>query len=596
MQRTRGHTLFVVEVLQALRGGDTGLPESLRGAVQARVRRAGAPVESLLRAAAVVGAAVDPLTLGAMLDLTPSTAVELCERALLTRLLVVSGREYDFANDLIREVLYATTPAPTLLAYHRRAADLLTGQPEALARHAAAADDWPRAARAWLLAADDAMRRYAATDSAALATQALEAADRADDTELRARALVLRGRAREASGAHAEALADLTEGVRGAHAAGDRRLEMLALRELGGDVPVSRGMPLSYYSANLAKGLRIAESLGDRASEAELLSRLAIIATNRLEFDAALDCGLRAVAAGRASEDEHALAAGLDSLKITYLCLGDLRGLSDVLAELDPMLRRQGNLFLLQWSEFESAFLAVAAADWDLASARIHGALDINRRGGYPHCAAWYTMNLGWVARLNGRDDEAVKLGSRALELSEQYNHSWWQAAGAAMLGDTLLLTGDRPGAVAVFERGVAAAQQAGVEAYQLRCLAPLAAATGSAAVLSEAAGLLDRASVPPDRAWVLGYEAYLSMAEAWLGRDEPEHARAVLAPLLAVVEREPWLPALAAALVVDGRAVMRLGDRQLAASELDRAVQLARSHGLPHVLDAARSARQLLR
>ena len=94
---------------------------------------------------------------------------------------MVSGREYEFANDLIREVLYATTPEPTRLAYHRRAADLLTGQPEALAGHAAAAGDWARAARAWLLAAEDALRRFATSDAVALTTQALDAAERGAD-------------------------------------------------------------------------------------------------------------------------------------------------------------------------------------------------------------------------------------------------------------------------------------------------------------------------------------------------------------------------------------------------------------------------------
>ena len=170
LERTRGHTLFVVEVLRALTSGDAGVPESLRTAVQARVRRAGPPVEALLRAAAVLGATLDPLTLGVMLDLVPATALELCEAALEARLLVVSGRDYEFANDLIREVLYASTPEPTRLAHHRRAADLLTGQPESLARHAAAAGDWLRAARAWLRAGEDAMGRYAASDAAALAT------------------------------------------------------------------------------------------------------------------------------------------------------------------------------------------------------------------------------------------------------------------------------------------------------------------------------------------------------------------------------------------------------------------------------------------
>ena len=257
----------------------------------------------------MLGRTVDPLTLGAMLDLVPAAALEQCEAALGARLLVVSGRDYEFANDLIRDVLYASTPEPTRLAYHRRAADLLTGQPESLARHAAAAGDWLRAGRAWLRAGEDAMGRYAASDAVALATQALQAGEQAADLEVSARALVLRGRAHEATGAHAAALDDLTRGAEGARAAGDRRLEMLALRELGGDVPVSRGKPASYYAANLESGLRIAESLGDRASEANLLSRLGVIAANRLQLDAALGYGLRAVAAGRAGADDQALAA-----------------------------------------------------------------------------------------------------------------------------------------------------------------------------------------------------------------------------------------------------------------------------------------------
>ena len=185
LQRTRGHTLFVVEVLRALAGGDTGMPESLLSAVQARVRQAGPATESLLRAASVLGAAIDPLALGALLDLSPAAALERCEQALHSRLLAVSGRDYEFANDLIQEVMYATTPEPTRLAYHRRAADLLTGQPESLARHAAAAGDWLRAARAWLLAAEDALRRYAASDAITLSTQALDAAERGGDAEAR---------------------------------------------------------------------------------------------------------------------------------------------------------------------------------------------------------------------------------------------------------------------------------------------------------------------------------------------------------------------------------------------------------------------------
>ena len=591
LQRTQGHTLFVVEVLRALAGGDTGVPESLRSAVQARVRQTGAAAESLLRAASVLGAAIDPLTLGELLELTPAAAVDLCEQALQARLLVVSGRDYEFANDLIREVLYATTPEPTRLAYHRRAADLLTGQPEALARHATAAGDWLRAARAWLLAAEDAMRRSAASDAIALSTQALEAAERGGDTEAHARGLILRGRAREAVGAHVTALTDLTLGAADARAAGDRRLEMLALRELGGDVPASRGLPISFYVSNLERGLRIAESTGDRAIEADLLGRLAIIAANRLRLDVALDYGLRAVAAARASADEHALAAGLDGLKIAYLSLGDVQGLAGVLAELNPLLRSLGDLFRLQWAEFESAFPFIAAAKWDKATTAMETALGANRRGGYPQCAVWYTAHLGWLARLRGRDDDAMAFGQRSLAMSEQLEHTWWKSAACAMFGMTLLQRGDQAGAVEVLERGLAVAEQAGVEAYLLRCAAPLAAATGSPSVLARADRLLEQATIPVDGAWLLGEESYLCLAQAWLEQGDVERARAVLSPLLTVADRVPWTATLAATLALDGRALLRLGEDDKARARLLRAERIAGEHGLPHVLQDARSS-----
>ncbi len=240
------------------------------------------------------------------------------------------------------------------------------------------------------------MRRYSASDAIALSTQALDAAERGGDAEVRARALVVRARAREAAGANDPALADLTEGLASARAVGDRRLEMLVLRYLGGDLGATRG--LAVATSYLETGLRIAMSLGDRASEADLLARLTVISGFRLRLDAALDYGRRAVAAGRASADEQALAAGLDGLKIACLNVGDADGLAAVLAELRPLLRRLDDLRRLQWAEFESAFLFIASADWDKAVATMEAAVEVSRRGGgYPSSVAWYTTHLGWL-------------------------------------------------------------------------------------------------------------------------------------------------------------------------------------------------------
>jgi DNA-binding SARP family transcriptional activator len=596
LRQTGGHTLFVVEMLRALTDGDGGLPESLRSAVQARARRLGAAAEQLLRVAAVLGATVDPVAVAAVAGVPPAAALRQCELALQARLLVAAGRDFEFANDLIREALYATTPEPTRLAYHRRAADLLASQPESLARHAAACGDWQRASRALLSAADAALRRFAVTDSAVLASQALEAAERAGDGEVGARARVVRGRAHEAMAALPAALADFSAGAAAARMVGDRRLEMLALRHLGGDVPVAHGMPVGYCESHLASGLRLAELLGDQAATADLLARLAIVATNRLQFDRALDYGQRAAMAGRAAADEHALATGLDGLKTAHAYLGHTGALATVLDELEPLLRRQGDLFRLQHAVFESGYLPMAAGDWDQATAVTESAIEINRRSGYPHWAAAYVAHLCWLARLRGRDGEAVSLGRRALRLGEAHDHPWCGALACAALGAALLAAGNPAEAIDLFERGHEAAVKDGAEAYLLRCLAPLAEATRSPAVLAEADRLLAAATWPAGDAWVLGYEVYLSVARAWLMGGQPERARAVIAPLLGAAERVPWVAALAAALVVDAQAHVRLGEPAKARVALDRGTSLARNYGLAHVLREARTAASLVR
>ena len=204
---------------------------------------------------------------------------------------------------------------------------------------------------------------------------------------------------------------------------------------------------------------------------------------------------------------------------------------------------------------------------------------------------AWYVAHLGWLARLRGRDDEAMAQGQKALDIADEHENTWWQAAACAMLGTTVLLRGDRGEATRLFERGLAAAEESGMEAYLLRCAAPLAEATGSPDVLAEADRLLSQADISPGGAWLLGDEACLALARAWLDHGEPERSRAILAPLLAVAERAPWMPTLAATLVVDGRARARLGEHEPAMTQLVRAKKLAATHGLPHVLNDARSA-----
>lgn len=87
-----------METLRALAAGNTGVPESLEAAVLARVRRAGQPVETLLRAGAVLGTSFDPVTVAGLLGESSQAMIAACADAHAARLLVVAERDYEFAN------------------------------------------------------------------------------------------------------------------------------------------------------------------------------------------------------------------------------------------------------------------------------------------------------------------------------------------------------------------------------------------------------------------------------------------------------------------------------------------------------------------
>ncbi|MGH7623262.1 MAG: hypothetical protein ACREMU_13045, partial [Gemmatimonadaceae bacterium] len=322
--------------------------------------------------------------------------------------------------------------------------------------------------------------------------------------------------------------------------------------------------------------------------QADIQAWLAILAANGLRFSESVRYGESAVRAARASGDIEALAAALDGRKTSLAYIGEVAELQGVIDELDPLLRRLGDTFRLHWTVFESSFGAIARGDWEAASDRIKAGLETQRRSGYTAYAGWHVAHLGWIARLRGDLNEAVELGRRSLELCQEAPHVWCAATAGALLGTTLLEQGQRDAAVRVLERARSAAEQEGAEAYVLRCAAPLAEATRSLDVLLEADALIGSITAPEGSAFLVGDWCYLAVARAWLAHGEPERARAVLAPLLVAAERCSWVAPLAGASAVDGHAAAMLGLDDVAARQLDRAVQLAQRHGLPGIERAA--------
>jgi tetratricopeptide (TPR) repeat protein len=537
-RRTGGHALFVTEVL---RGDPNALPATLQSAVLARVAASGPAVEALLRAASVLGAAFQPRHAATLAGVPIAAALGDCERALRAGLLRTADRAYEFANDLLREVLYETTPLPTRAAYHAQSVDLLTDAPEQVATHAAAIEDWPRAAKAWLLAGERALRVFAANDAGALAGRGLTAAERSGSVELAGRALVLRGRARDALNDFTGAWADFAAAEDAAREAGDQRLEMAVLREQAGNVPVALGNPTTVNTDPLRRCLRLAESLGDRVIEVDVLDRLTVLCVSRLEFTEAFSCAERALRTAHSSGQEEALVLALDAAKTAHAYLGEVDKLADIVAELEPMLRRSGDLYLLQWTVFESAFVSLATGEHAAAHERIEAAIDINRRSGYTPFESYYIAYHAWAHRLAGDLDAAVSTGARAVAAARTNGHPWWLSTAAGIHAVTLLELGRRDEAADLLEAVRPRVHEPGANGYLARWLCPLAEASGSPAVLSDADRLLRTIAAPAGTAWLSAADTYFCVARAWLGQGDAQRAADTLAPLLRAASRVGW-------------------------------------------------------
>ncbi len=358
-----------------------------------------------VEAASVLGQRVEPRRLADLAGTTELAAVRHCEELVQARLLVRSGAHYEFANDLVQECVLASLVPALAVAYHRRAADLTTDRPETMAEHAFAAGDRERAAQGWLLAGEAAMGRSAVEDAADLFGRGL---DTTTDPVLRARLLLARAVAGEARTAYGPALADIEEALSLARATGNRRLEMDALRARGGDVPIGLHLPTTDVLGHLESALLIATELGARRAEADIGARLTILDVSRLRLTSALARAERMLARlGNLHEDVRVPA--LDGLKAALAYLGDVDRLGEVVDELEPLLRRRGSTWLLQWTVFEAAFVPASAGAWDDARARVDEALRINRRSGYPAYSGFFEAHQGWFDRLAGDLDGALR-------------------------------------------------------------------------------------------------------------------------------------------------------------------------------------------
>jgi DNA-binding CsgD family transcriptional regulator/tetratricopeptide (TPR) repeat protein len=226
----RGNPFFVIELVRSLRdeglvdtsGGTAevhlmGMPPTLRQTILRRVRSLSPTALELLRGGAVLGGtgSFDLDALAALLERSPVSLHADVLDAVAAGLLEEDGARLAIRHDLIREALYADTPAAVRLSLHRRAAGVLAdrGEPPAtVAAHLVHAHDGsPAAVRAMRraaaeLAGDDPAAALEVLDRA-LAVPGPDAGERLGLAADRVPLLAASGRLSEAVDAAREALA-----------------------------------------------------------------------------------------------------------------------------------------------------------------------------------------------------------------------------------------------------------------------------------------------------------------------------------------------------------------------------------------------------
>ena len=391
-----------------------------------------------------------------------------------------------FSHALFRETIYEQLSATRKAAIHGRLAAAIeeapTDRPDeragTLAYHYRAAGELRKAFDYYRRAAATAERVYAQEtvlenlEGAIVAGEMLGMTAAAEESirELyRARAWTL-----ELLGEPDRALADLEHALEGARAAGDRAGEMHVHNALGicwhvRDPQASRRCH--------EEALRIAEELGDESGQVNALNRLSLVLANELEFAEAVELGERALEIARRAGDELAVSRAMDSLKFAALQLGDVERLRGA-------LRRARASPARAWRPVVPAMDAVRVLLRAAGALRLAGGRAAYRRGAGHQRAYRRSQQRGADTRhveldraLPRRLRTIARIRPRGRHTRGQTDADWlgWTAAG---LATPLLDLRAADEAIAVLERGLAAAERNRARGQIFRCLGALSSAT----------------------------------------------------------------------------------------------------------------------
>ena len=605
-ERSEGNPFFIEELLHDVDAESDwdvaagGVPDSVKDLLLRRLRGLCDDCRQALSVAAVAGREFELDVLERVLQHPRDRLIDLVEEAIDADVLVEPAQtvgRLSFSHALFRETIYEQLSATRKAAIHGRIAAAIeqapTDRPDeragTLAHHYRAAGELRKAFDYHRQASTAAERVHAQEtvlenlDGAIVAGEMLDMTAATEQTIrdlYRARAWTL-----HLLGEHERALADLEHALEGARAAGDQATEMHVRNALGTHWHVlNPGASRRFHE----EALRIAEELGDESGQVSALNRLSLVLANELEFAEAVELGERALQIARSAGDELAVSRAMDSLKFAALQLGDLERLEELCAELERSQRRRGDLWYLQWTLCESCYVPLERRDWQEAERRVAEALAISdRMGGERNAGVLFRDTSSWIARCRGDYARSLALGREAVAAADTPEADWlgWAAAG---LATPLLDLRASEEAVAVLERGLAAAERNRARGQIFRCLGALSSATRMAGGETQARALVERAQLiaeqvttPPGKVDFWGEQAYFAIAETQLANGDIERAEQAMQGRLQAWERSGAQRSIARTARFLARCAEARGDWAAAGRMLARSAEAAGDEGL---------------
>jgi tetratricopeptide (TPR) repeat protein/transcriptional regulator with XRE-family HTH domain len=475
--RTGGVPYFLMSCAQAITSGVLaehnaafGVPSSVAETIRQRVGALTTEAQALLDVAAVVGREVPRTLLLRVLehaDRPEETLLAALDAACAARLLIEEGdHAYEFAHDLVREVLVTDLTAARRVRLHRKVAEVLEQEPgeapvETLAYHYAQSDMPEKAADYLERAGDRARARCAQAEAIGHYRQVVERLDtlgRATDAAL-ARAKL--GSVLVVTAQFDEALNTLQAAVAVHRSTGDED-RLLATAALIGWIHSLRGTP--------GEGITYLKTFSERSAPDQVPPRGAATIYAALahlyylggQYREQLIAAEQAVALARLTQDRHVLAQAAFEHGTALLYHGRFSEALVVLEDTIPLAEETGDLWTLCWLLSSASTIYHFRGQWDPDQRCIDRALGLAERLGDPPMITLMTFRSGTIAHMRGAWEEARQHLTRCMQIQEKTQPSWITPYPMFLRGEIELAMGNDEAAMPLLHESIALSQRSG--------------------------------------------------------------------------------------------------------------------------------------